>query len=108
MDFEFEELKKEFLNEAQEKIVEMRAIVEGGLGADDSLERLTNLAHQLKGSGGSYGYSRISSDGARLEDLLERDGSVDREEIEKGLSDLEDEVTRQLAAFESGDGARLS
>lgn len=103
MDFEFEELKKEFLNEAQEKIGQMKALVEGGFDEGDSLERLTNLAHQLKGSGGSYGYSRISSDGARLEELLECDGSVDREEIDKGISDLEDEVTRQLAAFESRD-----
>lgn len=102
MDFEFEELKKEFLDEAQEKIDQMRAIVEGGFDEDDSLERLTNLAHQLKGSGGSYGYSRISSDGARLEELLERDGgSADRKEIERVMGDLQDEVTRQLAAFDS-------
>ncbi|MBW3565346.1 MAG: Hpt domain-containing protein [Acidobacteria bacterium] len=101
MDFEFEELKKEFLNEAKEKIVEMRAIVEAGFDEGDSLERLTNLAHQLKGSGGSYGYARISSDGARLEEILEGDGSADREGVERGLSDLEDEVARQLAAFDS-------
>ena len=32
---------------------------------------MTYLAHQLKGSGGSYGFQRISTDAAELEKAVE-------------------------------------
>ena len=37
-----------------------------------SLDRLGYLAHQLKGSGGSYGYARISDDAAEIERAVEQ------------------------------------
>ena len=37
----------------------------------ETLERLAYLAHQLKGSGGSYGYQRISADAAEIERAVE-------------------------------------
>jgi HPt (histidine-containing phosphotransfer) domain-containing protein len=40
------------------------------------MERLAYLAHQLKGSGGSYGYQRISDDAANLEKAIS-DGKMD-------------------------------
>lgn len=70
VDHELNELKREFLDEAREKVFEMQSALEQAPTAD-SLERLTYLAHQLKGSGGSYGYQRISSDAAELEKALE-------------------------------------
>ena len=71
VDPELEELKKEFLAEARDKVLE----IESQLEADRSpqrLERMTYLAHQLKGSGGSYGFERISTDAAELEKAVER------------------------------------
>ena len=71
VDPELEELKKEFLAEARDKVLE----IESQLEADRSpqtLERMTYLAHQLKGSGGSYGFERISTDAAELEKTVER------------------------------------
>ena len=65
MDFEFDELKREFLAEAEEKVREMQANLDDR--SPQSLERLTYLAHQLKGSGGSYGFQRISTDATELE-----------------------------------------
>ena len=65
MDLEFDELKREFLAEAGSKMRDIQAAI-----ADQkrlSLERVTYLAHQLKGAGGSYGYQRISTEAAELE-----------------------------------------
>ena len=70
VDHELNELKREFLDEARDKIVEMQTALDGGSGPE-SLERVAYLAHQLKGSGGSYGYQRISTDAAELEKCVE-------------------------------------
>jgi HPt (histidine-containing phosphotransfer) domain-containing protein len=70
VDHELNELKREFLDEARGKVSEMQSVLEQTPDAE-SLDRLTYLAHQLKGSGGSYGYQRISTDAAELEKALE-------------------------------------
>lgn len=70
MDHEFDELKREFLAEARDKIQEIEASLEGERDPA-RIERLTYLAHQLKGSGGSYGFQRISTDAAELEKAAE-------------------------------------
>ena len=76
VDHELDELKREFLDEARAKVEEMQSV----LLADEeagSLERIGYLAHQLKGSGGSYGYAEISSNAAEIEKAVERlDGSA--------------------------------
>ena len=103
MDFEFDELKREFLTEAEEKVVEMQAKLDER--SPQSLERLTYLAHQLKGSGGSYGFQRISADAADLEkavELLVNGGQDDRleEQIQQHVVNLRAEIehrSRELA-----------
>lgn len=70
VDHELNELKREFLDEARGKVSEMQTALEQ-TPSPESLDRLTYLAHQLKGSGGSYGYQRISTDAAELEKALE-------------------------------------
>ena len=70
VDYELNELRREFLDEAREKVTEMETALDGGR-SPESLERLAYLAHQLKGSGGSYGYQRISTDAADLEKAVE-------------------------------------
>jgi HPt (histidine-containing phosphotransfer) domain-containing protein len=103
VDREFDELKREFLAEARDKIQEIEATLDGARDPSH-IERLTYLAHQLKGSGGSYGFQRISTDAAELEraaELLSKgsdDGHLEekiqvhviniRSEIEKRASEL--------------------
>ena len=70
MDQEFDQLKREFLAEARDKVQEIETALDGDRSTD-RLERLTYLAHQLKGSGGSYGFQRISTDAAELERAVE-------------------------------------
>ena len=70
VDYELNELKREFLDEAREKVDEMQNVL-GRVTEQESLDRLAYLAHQLKGSGGSYGYQRISTDAAELEKAVE-------------------------------------
>lgn len=69
MDFEFDELKREFLEEAEGKVREIEELV---ARADDSAsQRALHLTHQLKGAGGSYGFASISTEAASLEADLE-------------------------------------
>lgn len=92
VDHELNELRREFLDEARGKVDEMQA----ALRERKSLERLSYLAHQLKGSGGSYGYQRISDDAAAIEKAIEggADGELDRyvtslrTEIDKAKQEL--------------------
>lgn len=71
VDLELDELKREFLAEAEDKVREIEQMLEAGRDSA-SLDRLAYLAHQLKGSGGSYGYERISSESAAIEKAVER------------------------------------
>ncbi|HEX6158917.1 MAG TPA: Hpt domain-containing protein [Thermoanaerobaculia bacterium] len=70
VDHELDELRREFLDEAREKVEEMQSVLEAER-SNENLDRLAYLAHQLKGSGGSYGYERISTDAAEVEKAAE-------------------------------------
>lgn len=70
VDLELNELRREFLTEAREKVVEMQDAATGQ-AAPESSERLVYLAHQLKGSGGSYGFQGISEQAAEIEKAME-------------------------------------
>ncbi len=99
MDYELNELKREFLSEAEEKVREMQTALDGERSSE-ALERLAYLAHQLKGSGGSYGYERISTDAAEIEKLVEKltgenpNGSVDAK-IQQHVVNLRAEIERR-------------
>ena len=101
-DPELDELKREFLAEAQEKIEEIQATLNRESSVQ-SFDRLVYLAHQLKGSGGSYGFQRISTDAAELEKAIENAATGDRSldgEIRKHVESLRSEIergTRELA-----------
>ena len=99
VDHELNELRREFLDEARDKVDEMQSAISAGRSAE-VLERLAYLAHQLKGSGGSYGYQRISTDAAELEKALEKvadqDGSFPDLEpkIQQHVVNLRTEIDR--------------
>lgn len=100
VDPELDELKREFLAEASEKVREMLTKVDDP--SPEARERITYLAHQLKGSGGSYGFQRISDEAAALEKSLESDGdaSKNEERIQQYVVNLRSEIerrTRELA-----------
>jgi HPt (histidine-containing phosphotransfer) domain-containing protein len=100
VDYELNELKREFLDEAREKVDEMQTAL-GSVEERSSLDRLAYLAHQLKGSGGSYGYQRISLDAAELEKVVESltDGNgngSDAEKIQQYVVNLRTEIDRAL------------
>jgi chemotaxis protein histidine kinase CheA len=96
VDYELNELKREFLDEAREKVVEMETALDR-VREREALDRLAYLAHQLKGSGGSYGYQRISTDAAELEKVVESiadgDGSQEQK-IQQYVLNLRNEIDR--------------
>jgi len=102
MDPEFDELKREFLAEAGEKVKEMGSVLASGQGnipARNGLERMGYLAHQLKGAGGSYGYPTISAYAAALEETLEAVTKASTAElssdITRHIQNLASEVDRR-------------
>lgn len=88
VDHELNELRREFLDEARDKVTEMQSALD-----DESLERVAYLAHQLKGSGGSYGYQRISTDAAELEKCVES-AAPDEARIQQFVVSLRAEIDR--------------
>lgn len=97
VDHELNELRREFLDEAREKVSEMQSAL-ADRANEQSLERLAYLAHQLKGSGGSYGYQRISDDAAELEKSVETLTAAQQppaeSQLERWVSSLRDEIER--------------
>ncbi|MGH7484257.1 MAG: Hpt domain-containing protein [Thermoanaerobaculia bacterium] len=103
VDLELDELKREFLAEADSKVREIQTRLDGEQ-SPETLERLTYLAHQLKGSGGSYGFSRISTDAAEIESAVEqlvregtRPGIDDR--IQQHVFSLRAEIDRRMKEY---------
>lgn len=101
MDFEFDELKKEFLTEAEGKVREIVDFLKAPKPDKVALDRMIYLSHQLKGAGGSYGFQVISTEAAALESIVEQllAGSGDVESARTRASNLTtivDEGTREL------------
>lgn len=71
VDYELDELRREFLAEAEDKVREIQSALEGER-TSAVLDRLAYLAHQLKGAGGSYGYEGISADAMEIEKAAEQ------------------------------------
>lgn len=102
MDLELDELKREFLAEAEEKVREIETAWSGGR-TNESLERMSYLAHQLKGSGGSYGFQQISTEAAALESALEtltkENNRSAAPDVEQHVSGLHAEIERNARLF---------
>jgi HPt (histidine-containing phosphotransfer) domain-containing protein len=99
VDPELEALKREFLAEARDKVLEIESQLEVER-SPQTLERMTYLAHQLKGSGGSYGFERISTDAAELEKAIEEvargaDGSRLEARIQQHVVNLRAEIDKR-------------
>ena len=86
MDFEFDELKKEFLTEAEGKVQEIVDFLKADELDKAALDRMIYLAHQLKGAGGSYGFQVISTEATALESVVEQ--------LSHGAGDIESARTR--------------
>jgi HPt (histidine-containing phosphotransfer) domain-containing protein len=103
-DPELDELRREFLAEATDKVREIQASLDSGTNSE-ALDRLAYLSHQLKGAGGSYGYEKISSEAAEIEKAAERiaagDGANVNGSLQQHVINLRAEVEkhrRELAA----------
>lgn len=92
-DPEFDELKREFLTEAEQKIREIRESFVKNPPTAQAVERAIYLAHQLKGAGGSYGFPTISTDAAALERSLEK--------MAHGDQDVMEDITDRVASLTS-------
>ena len=100
VDHELDELKREFLAEAEDKVREIASALDDG--SPESLQRLAYLAHQLKGSGGSYGYQRISQEAAEVEKVVESmlagaNGSALTGKVRQHVTGLSSEIGTRMS-----------
>lgn len=101
VDHELDELRREYLAESAAKVREMEASIDGG-PSPQSVDRVTTLAHQLKGSGGSYGFGRISAEAAEVEKAAERmmHGENDAvASVREHVANLSEEIAKQHKAL---------
>ncbi len=94
VDPELEALRREFLAEADDKVHEMET--SAAEPSTDAHARLAYLAHQLKGSGGSYGFPVISDEAAAVESAV--DGG-DSGSIVRHVAKLRAEIDRIAGSF---------
>ena len=83
-DPELDELRREFLAEASDKVREIQSSLDEKQSSE-AIDRLAYLSHQLKGAGGSYGYERISAEAAEIEKAAERIAAGDGANINGSL-----------------------
>lgn len=70
-DEDFLPLLEMFVDELDDRIAAIRTQFDQSQG-----DRVRELAHQLKGAGGGYGYPQITEAAKALEDVLKADGPV--------------------------------
>ena len=85
-DASFADIVLQFVEGLDERLTQMQE----ALNAED-LEALRRSAHQLKGSGGGYGYPVLTKRAAELEDFA-KSGSLDH--CEKTFAELKDLCSR--------------
>ena len=100
MDQELNELRREFLGEARRKVDEMHAAVSEGMPTEGR-ERIAYLAHQLKGSGGSYGFPPISDQAVEIERIVNDTSASDASAVEQKVSELRAEIDRCVNDLEN-------
>lgn len=82
-DPEMRELVDMFVAELPERIGAMRAAWAGG-----ELDKVQHIAHQLRGSGGGYGFPSIGEAASRVEDAIRRRTEAGIKDLQRELDDL--------------------
>ena len=85
-DEEFAYLVEAFLNRIPERIGQLETAL-----AEQNFEALRSCAHQLKGSGGGYGYPMLTTCAARLE---QQAVAAELQACQAGVEELKNLVSR--------------
>ena len=85
---------RELVQQFVEALPKRASQMQDHLAARD-IEALARLAHQLKGSAGGYGFSTITDEAARLEQIAKT--SKELEELEKRVREIADMCHRASA-----------
>ena len=80
IDADLEELVPEYLENREEDVKSISELLE-----KDDFEKVRILGHSMKGSGGGYGFDRISEIGKTIEDSAKE---KNLNEIKKGVEQL--------------------
>jgi len=92
VDIDLEDIVPGYLENRQKDIVDITRAVDGG-----DFETIRVLGHRMKGSGGGYGFDRITDIGFALENAS-KEG--DGEEIRARVEELRDYLARVEVTYE--------
>lgn len=91
VDADLEDLIPDYLENRQEDIKQLKADLE-----KDDFENTRIIGHSMKGSGGGYGFEKISGIGALIEQAAKNRNS---EEIKKQIEELSDYLDRLKVVY---------
>jgi diguanylate cyclase (GGDEF)-like protein len=98
------ELQREYLRDAPARLAELRKdLAAFRVGEPDALESLRVRFHRLAGSGGSYGFPRITEIAREMEQRIltpPPPTPQDADRFEQAIQDLKDELDRATPQFE--------
>ena len=86
----FADLVEEFLKAMPERVSELEATL-----ADRDFDALRRAAHELKGSGGGYGYPAVTESAARLE---QQAIAAQLEACQQGFEELKNLLSRLVVS----------
>jgi PAS domain S-box-containing protein len=86
-DAEMRELVEHFTRELPEQVGKINAMLQG-----QQMDELRRIVHQLKGAGGGYGFTPITTEAARAENLIKHNHSL--EEIDRSVRSLVETIRR--------------
>lgn len=89
-------LRVSFVEEARAECAELARLAEVAAPASDGWRRARKLAHDLRGSGGSYGFPEVSAAAAAVEGELVAPAAA-AEPARRSLPDLVRELDAALA-----------
>lgn len=92
----FRSLRLEYLAGARGRLPELRALAEAAPADPAALGALRRLAHNLRGSGGFYGFAAITQAAAALEELI-----AGAEGVPPAATDLQAAAAALAAAVET-------
>jgi len=86
VDQDFEDIVPEFIESVHENVEEMKA----SLNAND-IQSIQRIGHNLKGTGGGYGFEKLSELGGKIEESAK---NTNTDAIHKLITEISDYLSR--------------
>ncbi|MCK8818029.1 Hpt domain-containing protein [Natroniella sulfidigena] len=84
VDRDLKALIPQFMNNRKEEVKQLKELF-----ATDNLEEIESLSHAIKGTGGGYGFDKVTELGRKIEQAAAQEK---REQIKESITELEEHL----------------